>query len=139
VNLSDRKRLEVIVSQLGLRRTSTEIGSRRTVSADGFWPMSRSSLIRARTKTNARQRRVNGDEQTLMTCPHCGNDFLINEAGDGAISVERVDMPPNDDATAENDAAGKRTKQPGGLRTRSDETKRLTTSQLRKGSDANST
>jgi hypothetical protein len=42
-------------------------------------------------------------------------------------------------ATAENDAAGKRTKQPGGLRTRSDETKRPTTSQLRKGFDANST
>ena len=32
--------------------------------------------------------------QTLMTCPHCGDDFLINEAGDGSISAEIVVAPP---------------------------------------------
>jgi hypothetical protein len=32
--------------------------------------------------------------QTLMTCPHCGDDFLINEAGDGSISVEMGDAMP---------------------------------------------
>ena len=32
--------------------------------------------------------------QTLFACPHCQNDFLVNEAGDGSISIERVDIPP---------------------------------------------
>ena len=30
--------------------------------------------------------------QTLVECPHCGNDLLLNEAGDGSVSVEKVDM-----------------------------------------------
>ena len=37
--------------------------------------------------------------QTLVECPHCGNDLLLNEAGDGSVSVEKVDMAEaiNDD------------------------------------------
>ena len=31
--------------------------------------------------------------QTLLTCPHCRGDFLINEAGDGSVSVEVVGAP----------------------------------------------
>jgi uncharacterized protein YbaR (Trm112 family) len=32
--------------------------------------------------------------QTLLACPHCRGDFLINEAGDGSISVEIVLAQP---------------------------------------------
>jgi hypothetical protein len=40
------------------------------------------------TRLQGRERLIS---QTLLTCPHCGDDFLLNEASDGAISVERVE------------------------------------------------
>jgi hypothetical protein len=53
-------------------------------------------LIAIKRQADAQQQATRLVSQTLLTCPHCGDDFLLNEAGDGAISVERVERMPMD-------------------------------------------